>query len=69
MKNFSKCQEAMITQQKNLLDNLHHQKRYKLNCTDLSRQANMIIFQQINFIEKDDSVTMYFIAEKQQKMF
>ena len=69
MKNFSKCQEAMITQQKNLLDNLHYQKRYKLNCTDLSRQANMIIFQQINFIEKDDSVTMYFIAEKQQKMF
>ena len=69
MKNFSKYQETMITQQENLLDNLHHQKHYKLNCTDLSRQANMIIFQQINFIEKDDGVTMYFIAEKQQKMF
>ena len=36
----------------NLLDYLYHQKYYKLIGIDLSRQTNMIIPQQINFIIK-----------------
>ena len=39
--------------------------------TDLSRQTNASIPQQINFVrkkkEEDDGATMFFIAEKQQK--
>ena len=37
---------------------------------DLSNQTNTSIPQQINFVgksEKDDGVTMFFIAEKQQR--
>ena len=54
----------------NLLDYLHHQKYYKINRIDLSRQTNTNIPQQINFLgklEEDDGATMFFIAEKQQK--
>ena len=55
----------------NLLDYLYHQKYYKLIGTDLSRQTNTSIPQQINFVEKleeDDGATTIFIAEKQQKI-
>ena len=54
----------------NLLDYLYHQKYHKLIGTDLSRQTNTSIPQQINFVgkfERDDGVTMIFVAEKQQK--
>ena len=54
----------------NLLDYLYYQKYYKLIGIDLSRQTNMSIPQQINFIgklEEYDGGTMFFIAEKQQK--
>ena len=54
----------------NLLDYLYHQKYYKLIGTDLLRQTNTSIPQQINFtgkIEEDDGATMFFISEKQQK--
>ena len=53
-----------------LLDFLCHQIYYKLIGTDLSRQTNTSVPQQINFVEKlekDDGATMVFIAEKQQK--
>ena len=54
----------------NLLDYLHHQKYYKINGTDLLRQTNTNIPQQINFLgklEEDDGATMFCISEKQQK--
>ena len=55
----------------NLLDYLYHQNYYQVIGIDLSRQTNTSIFpQQINFtgkLEDDDSATMSFIAEKQQK--
>ena len=54
----------------NLLDCLSHQKYYKPIGTDLSRQTNTRIPQQINFIaklEEDDGATTFFICEKQQK--
>ena len=54
----------------NLLEYLYHQKYYKLIDIDLSRQTNTSIPQQINFkgkLDEDDGVTMFFIAEKQQK--
>ena len=54
----------------NVLYYSYHQNYYKLIGTDLWRQTNMTIPQQINFtgkLEKDDSATMFFIAEKQQK--
>ena len=47
-----------------------NQNYYRLIGKDLSRQTNMSIPQQINFvgkIEKDNGATMFFIAEKQQK--
>ena len=53
----------------NLLDYLYHQK-CKLIAIDLSRQINTCIPQQINFtekLEKDDSLTIFFNAEKQRK--
>ena len=53
----------------NLLDYLYHQKYYELIGIDLSRQKNMNIPQEINFVEKleeDDGVTMFLIAEKQK---
>ena len=49
---------------------MYYQNYYKLVCTDLSRQTNTNIPQQISFtgkLEKDDGATMLFIAEKQQK--
>ena len=55
----------------NLLDFLYHQKYYKFIGTDLSRQTNISIPQQINFIGKlqeDDGAIMFVIAEKQQKI-
>ena len=54
----------------NLLDYLYHQNYYELTGTDLSRQTNTSILQQINFVgklEEDDGATMLFIAGKQQK--
>ena len=54
----------------NLLNYLHRQKYYILIGIDLSRKTITSIPQQINFAEKlkkDDSATMLFIAEKQQK--
>ena len=48
----------------NLLQNLHHQKCYKLIGIDLSRQANTSIPQQINFVgklEESDSGKMFFV--------
>ena len=54
----------------NLLDYFYHQNYYKPIGTDLSRQTNTIIPQQINFIKKlEDCATMFLIAEKQQKNF
>ena len=53
----------------NLLDYFYHQQYYKLFDTDLSRQTNTSIPQQINFtgkLEEDDGTT-FFIAEKQHK--
>ena len=51
------------------MDYLYHQKYYELIGIDLSRQKNMNIPQEINFVEKleeDDGVTMFLIAEKQK---
>ena len=47
----------------NLLDCLYHQNYYKLIDIDLSRQTNMSIPQQINFVEKledDDGAIIFF---------
>ena len=54
----------------NLLDYLYHQNYYKLIGIDLSRQINMTIPQQVNFIGKlgqDNDTSMFFVAEKQQE--
>ena len=54
-----------------LLDYLNHQNYYKLIGIDLSRQTNMNIPQQINFIQKleeDDAGTMSFITGKKKKI-
>ena len=54
----------------NVLDYLYHQKYYKSIGIDLSWQTNTSIPQKINFVGKlgeDDGVTMFVIAEKQQK--
>ena len=54
----------------NVLEYLYYQNYYKLIAIDLSRQTNMSITQQINFVgrlEEDDAATMFVIAEKQQK--
>ena len=45
-----------------------HQKYYKLIGTDLSRQINTIITQQINFVgklEEDGGAVIFFVPEKQ----
>ena len=55
-----------------LLDYLHHPEYYKLIGIDLSRQKNMSILEQINLVGKlgkDDGATLFFIAEKHQKLF
>ena len=54
----------------NLLDYLYHQNYYKLIGIDLSRQINMTIPQQVNFIGKldeDNDTSIFFVAEKQQE--
>ena len=55
---------------KNLLNYLYHQKNYKFIHTDLLRQTNTSITQQIDFVRKLQEVhgaTMFFVSEKQQK--
>ena len=45
-----------------------HQKYYKLIGTDLSRQINTIITQQINFVgklEENGGAVIFFVSEKQ----
>ena len=49
---------------------MYHQSYYELIVIDLPRQVNTSIPLQINFIGKsdeNDSATMFFIVEKQQK--
>ena len=56
----------------NSVDYLYHHNYYKFIGIDLSRQKNSSILQQINLIgklEKDDGATMFFIVEKQPKLF
>ena len=56
----------------NLLDYLYHQNCYKIIGIDLSRQTNASIPQKINFVgrlEENDRAVMFFITEKQQKLF
>ena len=56
----------------NLLDYLHDQNYWKLIGIDLSRQTTKSIPQQINFVgklEEDNGATIFFIAEKQQKIY
>ena len=51
-------------------DYLHHQNNYNLIGTNLLKQTNESICQQIHFtrkLEKHDDVIMFFIAEKLQK--
>ena len=77
VKNKEKAYEKLIEMSRNhdyttgnLLDYLYNQKYHKLICTDLSRQTNTSVPQQINFVgklEEDDSATMLFVSEKQQK--
>ena len=55
----------------NLLDFSYIQNPYKFISIDLSRQTNKSIPQQVMFtgkLEVDESATMFFIAEKQQKI-
>ena len=54
----------------NLLDYMYHQKYYKLIGTDLSRQTNTSISQQINFLgklEEHNCAKMFFISQNQQE--
>ena len=53
-----------------LLDFSYHQNYYRLIGTDLSRQSNANIPQQISFVgklEEDDGAAVFLIAEKHQK--
>ena len=52
-----------------LSDFLYHRSYYKLNDTNLSRETNTNIPQQITSAKKleEDGTTMFLIAEKQQK--
>ena len=53
----------------NLLHHLYHQSYYKRIGTDLARQTNTTITQQINFtekLEKDDDATRSFIVKEQK---
>ena len=55
----------------NLIDYLYHQKHYKRTGTDLSKQKNVSIPQQINFTGKlgeHDGATIFSIAQKQQNV-
>ena len=79
VKNKQETYEKLIEMSKNddkttgnLLDFSYHQNHCKLLRVDLSRQANTNIPQQINFkgkLEEDNGITMFLIAEKQQKQF
>ena len=54
----------------NLFDFSYHQNYDKLIATDLSRQTNTSILQQINFVgklEEDDGATMFVVDEKQHE--
>ena len=56
----------------NLLDFSYHQNYHKRIDIDLPGQTDISITQQIRFIgivEEDNGVTMFFIAEKRQKLF
>ena len=56
---------------RNSLDFSFHQNYHNLTGIDLSRQIDTNIPQQINFtgkLKEDDDATMFFIAEKQQKI-
>ena len=56
----------------NLLGYLYHQKYYKRISTDLPRQTNTNILQQIKFtgkLRKDDCVTTFFVSEKNYSKF
>ena len=56
----------------NLLDYSYHQKYCKLIGTDLSRQTNTGIPQQINFIGKltgSNSATMFLLLKSSKKQF
>ena len=53
-----------------LLDFSYYQNYYRLIGTDLSRQSNTNIPQQISFVgklEEDDGAAVFLIAEKHQK--
>ena len=53
----------------NLVDLLYHQNYYKLTGSELSRQTNTSIAQQINFtgILKEDNDTTLFVSLKSSK--
>ena len=56
----------------NLLDYFYNQNYYKLIGIDISRPTNTTVPQEINFIgklEEEDGATMFFIEERQQKLF
>ena len=56
----------------NVLNYLYQQKYYKLIGIDVSRQTNISIPQQTNFVKKleeADGSVIFFISEKEQKLF
>ena len=56
----------------NLLDYLYHQNYYELICTDLSRQTNSNIPQEIDFkgiLEKNYGVTMFLLLKSSKRTF
>ena len=70
--NLMKCQEMMTIQQGNLLNYFYHQNHYKLIGTDLSKQANTNILQQIKFtgkLEEADGTKMFLLLESSKKQF
>ena len=57
---------------KNLLDYSYHHYYFKLTITNLSRQTNTTIAQEINFIEKsekNDGVTLFLFLESNRNNF
>ena len=74
MKNWSKCQKAMVKREYtkwNLLDYSYYKSYYKLIGIDLLREANTKIPQKkkefIEKLEEDGGMTMSFVTENQQK--
>ena len=68
MKNLLKCLNDYTTG--NLSELSFHHYHYKLIGTDLPRQTNTNILQQMNFVgklEEDGGATIFCIVEKQQK--